>query len=178
MRRLIIAIFAALFCFGQGAAQSPASEYVKFGWGASLTSSVDMTSSDMSSVGIDAYLGMKTAAVSILGFGTGINVPVSNSMRSIPVYFIARTSFVPRPALCFMDLRGGIAVNSLPRSDRHQTGGYGSVGLGIRLAASRKFQSHLIIGYSYYGRKPYEHETELINLKDLHMATIRLGVSF
>lgn len=178
MKRLILSILAAICCLGHCFAQEPANEYVKFGWGASLTSSVDMTSSDMSCIGIDAYFGMSTAAVNILGFGTGMNVPVSNSMRSIPIYFIARTSFVPRPALCFLDLRGGMALNYLPVGDRHQTGSYGSVGLGIRLAANRKFQSHLIVGYSYYGRKPYENDEEIINLKDLHMATIRLGVSF
>lgn len=151
---------------------------VHFAWGVEITGNVDMTRNDMSSAAFDACFGMKTIGVPILGVGVGVNVPVSNSQRSVPIFAVVRTNFSKNPTLCFLDLRGGISVNYL-ENDKRQTGGYFSGGLGFNLASGKTFQSYLIVGYSFYERKNYiDPEDVSVELPSLHMATIRLGITF
>lgn len=176
IKKLILAVLAIAVCCGVACAQD--SKPLRFAWGASLATSIDMTEGDMSNIGIDAYAGVKAPGVQMLGVGTGMFVPVTNALRSLPLFIIARTNFRARPTLLFMDARAGVAINYLDRTDGHQTGAYGSLGLGIRLASTDKFQSHLIIAYTYVGRKDYYAGEEHIPLPDLHMATLRLGISF
>lgn len=176
IKKLLIAIIALVAFAGHASAQE--ASHLRFAWGASLATSIDMTEGDMSNIGIEAYAGLKVPGVQILGFGSGMNVPVTNALRSIPLFIIARTNFRTRPSLLFMDARAGLAVNYLDRTDGHQTGAYGSLGLGIKLASNDKFQSHLIIAYTYMGRKDYYVADERVPLPDLHMATLRLGISF
>ncbi len=150
---------------------------MQFGWGASFTGQVDMSGHDMSSVGLDAYFGMKTAAVEIIGLGAGLNVPVSNSSRLLPIYAIVRTNFSTRPTLCFMDLRGGVSVNDYEH-DHTDVGAYMSGGLGINLASGRSFTSHIIVGFSYFDRRKYTIDDVEYHPGNLCMATLRLGISF
>lgn len=180
IKKLLLAILAIAACAATVRAQDEAlrPSPVRFAWGASVATSIDMTEGDMSNIGIEAYAGLKVPGVQILGIGAGMNVPVTNALRSIPLFIIARTNFRARPSLLFMDARAGVAINYLDRIDGHQTGAYGSLGLGIRLAHSPKFQSHMIIAYTYMGRKDYYVGDERILLPDLHMATLRLGISF
>lgn len=180
MKRLIILSFLALSAMlGARAQEAPAQELqkVKFSWGASLVSAVDLSGHDMSTLGIDAYLGMKVPYVQMLGVGVGINVPVSNSLRTLPVYLLARTNFRNRPSLCFLDVRGGFSINDMNDSVR-KLGEYVSVGCGINLASSRKFSSHLILAYTFMGRHDYINNGEPIEMHNLHLATLRLGISF
>lgn len=176
IKKLILAILAVVACCGAARAQE--SNPLRFAWGASLATSIDMTEGDMSNIGIEAYAGIKAPGVQMLGIGSGMCVPVTNALRSIPLFIIARTNFRTRPTLLFMDARAGIGINYLDRTDGHQAGAYGSLGLGIRLASNDKFQSHLIIAYTYMGRKDYYVGEERVPLPDLHMATLRLGISF
>lgn len=177
MKNLIATLFllmALTVC-----AQDSLDEYraTRFAWGASFGSDIDLTGNDMSDVSIDAYFGVKTASLQILGVGAAIDVPVSNSWRSYPVYAILRTNFLRRPSLCFMDLRAGISVNLL-EYDHKQTGAYASLGVGFRLASSKNFSSHLILAYTFNSRKDFTHGEECIKVDDLHMATMRIGITF
>lgn len=176
IKKVLLAIIAIIACCSAVRAQD--SKPLRFAWGASLATSIDMTEGDMSNIGIDAYAGVKAPGVQMLGIGTGMFVPVTNALRSLPLFIIARTNFRARPTLLFMDARAGVAINYLDRTDGHQTGAYGSLGLGIKLASTEKFQSHLIFAYTYVGRKDYSVGEELCHLPDLHMATLRLGISF
>lgn len=176
MKKILLAIIVFVSCFGISRAQE--ANAVRFSWGAAVATSIDMTEGDMSNVGIEGYFGIKVPGIQMLGVGTGMNVPVTNSLRSIPIYMIARTSFKTRPSLLFLDARAGVAVNYMDRTDVSQTGVYCSLGLGIKLASSSKFQSHLIIAYTYIDRKDYSVGEEMMVMPDLHMATLRLGISF
>jgi len=178
MKHLII-ILLTLTALCAGAQEPTVSKpAVKFAWGVELTGNVDMTRNDMSSVAFNAAFGMSTVAIPMLGLGVGVNVPVSNSLRSIPIFALIRTNFSRRPSLCFLDLRGGMSVNYL-ENDKRQTGGYFSCGLGFNLAKGSSFQSYLTVGYSFYERKNYIDSNELqVTLPSLHLATIRLGISF
>ena len=119
-----------------------------FSWGADLGTGIDLTTSDMTSVDIHAYLGYKSNLFRFLGVGFGINTMMNNSSRAYPLYAMLRTSFSSRPRLCFLNLRLGAAFNYFDGFEK-QTDFYGSVGLGITLAAGRRFSSHLIIGYTF-----------------------------
>lgn len=160
----------------QASAQEP-SPRTGVAWGASLTSSIDMSGHDMSTVGMDAYVGMRAPLIQILGLGAGINVPVSNSMHTMPFYIMARSNFRHKPSLCFMEAKAGVSVNDIAENKK-QTGAYASVGLGINLASSAKFSSHLTLAYSYFGRKDYADAAAIVKVPSLHMATLRLGLTF
>lgn len=176
MKKLILVVFLALGLFAS-AQDSLSGNGARFTWGASFGSDIDLTGNDKSDVSLDAYFGVRLPAVQILGVGAGIDVPVSNSCRSYPVYAILRTNFLKRPSLCFLDARGGLSVNLLEYNHK-QTGGYASVGVGFQLASSSKFSSHLILAYSFFSRNDYSHGEECVKVNDLHMATMRIGISF
>lgn len=160
-----------------GEAKAQNSNHVGITWGASLEGSVDMSGNDMSNIGMEAYVGMHTVGVQMLGIGSGIYTPVSNSQRTIPLYAIVRTNFSSSPSLCFGDIRGGLAINFL-EGDHTQADAYVSAGIGMNLASGRKYSSHLIIGYTLIGRGDYYNGLENIHLGDLHMVTARLGITF
>lgn len=166
-----------------------------FTWGADAGSAVDLMSDGMTNIDITGYFGYKGSWLRFAGVGVGACSMLNNSSRSFPVYGMVRTSFSRDPKLCFLDLRAGIAVNSI-MSQESQTDFYGSIGIGFTLARSRKFSSHLILSYNFMplrtGRQlvavPVEGpdgETGDFNLEmqsvpqnDMHFAAIRIGCSF
>lgn len=177
MKKLIVAMFLLAGIFASAQENLDGYNAVRFTWGASFGSDIDLTGNDKSDVSLDAYFGVRFPAVQVLGVGAGVDVPVSNSWRSYPVYAILRTNFLKRASLCFMDARGGVSVNLL-EYDHKQTGGYASLGVGFQLASSHKFSSHLILAYSFYSRKDFNHGEERVKVDDLHMATMRIGITF
>lgn len=148
-----------------------------FCWGADVGGGVDMTGNNMSYIDISANFGYKNDLIKMLGVGAGLNVMVSNSCRSFPVYALFRTSFTTKPSLCFMELRTGASVNYLPGNES-QTGLYLSGGLGVHLATGRTFSSHLVLSYSFFDRGYITHEGTNFSMPDLHYAGIRIGISF
>jgi len=195
MMKSILAAVAVIFAIFAGSAQThenmvsntqPATDEqksIRFAWGADLNSSIDLSQNDMSNIGIDAYFGVSLPAVEMLGVGVGANVPVSNSRYSYPLFAIVRTNFSTRPTLCFLDLRTGLSVNN--RIDSHeQVGTYINAGVGIQLASTRSFRSHLILGYTFTSQGDFHKEgseneaSAIIRGHDLHFATLRLGITF
>ncbi len=149
-----------------------------FAWGAETGGSIDMSSNDMSSIDISAYFGYKRGGIKFIGIGAAMDIMVSNSARSFPIYLGFKTNFRRRQSLVFMDLRIGFAENYLP-NDYQQAGAYSFLGLGINLARGRKFSSYTLIGYTYKGFQDIETSAgEIIKLGDLHMASLRLGITF
>lgn len=148
-----------------------------FAWGVDVGAAVDMTSNDMTFVDIQGYFGYRSNFIRMLGVGAGINMMLSNSSRSYPVFAMFRTSFSSQPRLSFLDLRAGCAFNSID-TYKSQTDFYGSIGWGITLASSRTFTSHIILSYVYLPLSDVITETGTHHMPDLHYATIRLGASF
>lgn len=178
LRHLLCIVALMCMVFNVGAQESGrANKGVQFAWGASFTGQVDMSGHDMSTVGIEAYFGMKTTAIEIIGLGAGLNVPVSNSHRMLPIYAVVRTNFSSRPTLCFLDLRGGLSINDYD-DDHTSAGAYMSGGVGINLASGRSFSSHIIVGFAYYDRKNYTIDDVEVHPGNLGMAVLRLGISF
>ncbi len=176
MRKFILAAMAvvAVSAFGK----TPAAEPVKahFAWGAEAGSTVDLSGHDMSSVDFNASCGLSHKWISFLGVGTGANIMVSNSCRTYPVFAVFRTDFSNRPSLMFMDLRGGLALNYI--HDYSQRGAYASAAIGFNLAMGRTFRSYITAGYTFISRKDMAVGDDLYEGPSLHMASIRLGISF
>ncbi len=176
--------FIALAADSAGDKSSLPSHFV---WGSDIGGSIDMSGHDMSTINIDAYFGYRSRALSLLGIGAGLNIPVNNSRREFPVYAIARTSFSVRPQPVFGELRAGIVVNSHNERDT-TTDLYLSPGIGFSLATGRTFSSYLIVGYIYNGfHTPASQATpstpdsgdDLSNrIRGIHSAVVRLGISF
>ncbi len=145
----------------------------RFTWGADAGSSVDMSATGMSAIDLSINLGYKASYVRFLGLGAGITSMIENSSRIYPVYALFRSSFSRRPRFCFLDLRAGAAVCNI-NDISTQVNFYGSLGLGITLAHSRRFSSHIVLAYTFV---PLSGEARH-QFDNFHFATLRLGVAF
>lgn len=176
--RKILAVTALIICFSS--ANVTAEEPIKtsFAWGVDAGGSIDMSGNDMSSVDLSASFGFKRGWINFLGLGAEIDIMLNNSARSFPVFLSLKTNFCSRPTLLFLDFRAGLSANYLP-NDYQQTGAYTFVGLGFNLARGKSFSSHVVVGYSY---KEYRdittREDEIFPMKDVHCATVKLGITF
>lgn len=174
----ILTVAALVICFSSLTANAEEPVKTSFAWGADAGGSIDMSGNDMSSIDLSASFGFKRSWINFLGLGAEIDIMLNNSARSFPVYLAFKTNFHSRPTLLFLDLRAGLSANYLP-NDYQQTGAYAFVGLGFNLARGKSFSSHLVLGYSY---KEYSdittREEEIFQMKDVHCATIKLGITF
>ncbi|MDE6051077.1 MAG: hypothetical protein K2G08_05280 [Paramuribaculum sp.] len=148
-----------------------------FAWVAEIGGGIDLTSHDMSSINLDAYLGYRNSWIDVLGIGAEVDMMVNNSVRSFPVYALFRTGFSRRPTLLFMDLRAGVVFNNVNNSSQ-QTGAYVSPGIGVNLAGGKTFQSYVTLSYVYNGMKPFDLGDRYVNIDPLSMACVRLGIRF
>lgn len=158
-------------------AGTPAKMSPGFTWGADVGGAIDMTGNDMSTINFDAAFGYRRGIVDFVGVGAGINMMVSNSNRSFPVYALIRSNFVTRPTLCFFESRIGCAFNNVA-DDQSQTSLYLSPGVGFNLAVSKHFKSYIVVSYVYNGMKSYTDSESFHDIHGLHSACVRLGISF
>lgn len=170
--RIAAGIITALTAIMSTSGEAKASSH--FGWGADVGTSIDVSSHDMSTLNLDAYFGYKNSIIDLAGIGAGIHMMVSNSCRAFPVYALLRTSFRPEPSLCFMDLRCGVAFNSLS-NDKNQVSVWLNPGIGFNLARGKTFRSFIVVGYIYNGMKSFG-DTKIAG--GLSMVNFRFGVTF
>ena len=151
---------------------------LEFAWGADAGASIDMTGNDMSSIDFSAEFGMRRSWINFLGIGVGADIPVSNSCRYYPIFVDFKTNFSRRPSLLFWDLKVGVSLNYLEYKDQ-QAGIYCSTGIGFNLARGKGYNSYMIVGYTYRGRKnAVISDTETHLYPNLHYAKVKIGVSF
>ncbi len=115
-----------------------------FTWGVDASAAIDLTARDMSNIDFSAHFGYKTSGIRFLGIGAGITSMIDNQSYSYPIYAMVRTTFSAEPRVCFLEARGGIAINKI-LNDRQTTNPYASLGVGFTLAHTRKFSSHIIL---------------------------------
>lgn len=149
----------------------------EFAWGAAAGGCIDLTGNDMSDINFSAFFGIRRGWINFLGVGAEADIVAANSCRSYPLFMEFRTNFINRPSIFFWWLRAGASLNYLEHNHQ-QTGAYGSTGLGINLARSKSFCSHLFIGYSYRNRRTITGPEMTHNFKDLHFATFKIGITF
>lgn len=115
-----------------------------FTWGVDLGSGVDLTTHDMTMFELSAGLGYKNPWVRFAGVGASILTMMNNSSRCYPVYAMLRTSFSPYFQRCFLEVKAGVSFSSILDYGT-QNNLFGSLGLGITLAHSSKFSSHVVL---------------------------------
>ncbi len=148
-----------------------------FTWGADIGASIDVGGDDMSSFDVDVILGYKDKFIRAVGVGVGVHRAFDNGYTFIPLYVVFRSSFRKQPSLLFLDLQGGYSFNTLG-SGNSQGGAYVSVGLGINLAMSKKFNSHIILSYGYFGLKSINDANIIFDGKNINYAQIKFGINF
>lgn len=153
--------------------------YVKhFAWGIDAGSAIDMTGNDMSAIDISAAFGYSGPYVRLVGLGASIDMMVSSSSTTYPVYAIFRSDFSRVPRLCFLELRGGASFSNIDNFER-QTTPFGSIGIGVTLAKGRTFMSHVVLSYNYTKLDDVMLPDESVRrIHDLQYAAIKIGISF
>ncbi|MCM1319244.1 MAG: hypothetical protein NC217_02545 [Muribaculaceae bacterium] len=148
-----------------------------FTWGIDLGASIDLSGEDLSTFDAETYFGYKGNWIRTAALGAGMHKAFGNKYTFIPVYALLRTSFRSKPSLLFFELKAGYSFNTL--NDSGSFGGaYGSFGLGVNLAMSKSFQSHIVLAYSYYTLR---HATDLdipYSGDNINSAVLRFGVNF
>ncbi|MDE6078982.1 MAG: porin family protein [Duncaniella sp.] len=148
----------------------------RFVWGAEVGSGIDMSSDDMSTLDIAAYLGVSMPWLDVAAIGAGIDNYMSNSSNTYPIFALLRSSFGPRPRLLFGEIRVGVGLNRID-SRADQTGLYLRPGLGFRLAHSSKFSSYLMLSYLYNSVSFPSPKVET-TIHGVNQAVISLGITF
>lgn len=148
-----------------------------FTWGAELGSSIDLRGNNMSTFDIDVILGYKSSFLRTIGIGAGIHRSFGSKNNFIPIYFLLRTSFRPKPSLFFFDLKAGYAFDTIENSAA-RGGVSASLGLGINLAVSKKFQSHIVLSYCYFHIDGKTRNERSLPSKYVDLARLSLGVNF
>lgn len=148
-----------------------------FTWGGELGSSIDLTSSDLSTFDADVFLGYKNKWANLLGVGAGIHRSIHTGNNFIPLYGLIRTSFTSRPALCFLNIQAGTCFNKIG-SSKHFTDFYSGLGMGINLHRGSMARSYVILSliYQYFSD---DHKLMTgIDRRYLYFAKLSLGVNF
>ena len=86
-------------------------------------------------------------------------------------------AFRTKPSLFFGDIRVGYAFCAL-RNGATRGGVAASLGVGVNLAMSKRFRSHILLSYSYYH---INHTTRLeadLPVKYIDLARVSFGVNF
>ncbi len=148
-----------------------------FTWGVDIGSGVDLTSHDMTMFELGACFGYKGSWMRFAGIGASIVSMMNNSSRCYPVYGMLRTSFSRYHRLCFMEVQAGVSFNSI-LDYKQQTDFYGSLGIGLTLAHSRKFTSHVVLRGVFMPLSPVEVDGVRHLTYDIGYACIGIGCAF
>lgn len=148
-----------------------------FSWGIDVGASIDLSGENMSTFDAETYFGYKGAWIRTAALGIGMHKAFGNPYTFIPIYAMVRTSFRSKPSLFFLELKCGYSFNTL--SDSGSFGGaYGALGVGINLAMSKSFRSHIVLAYSYFTLHnatdmeiPYKGD-------NISSAVLKFGISF
>lgn len=148
-----------------------------FTWGVDIGASVDMTANDQSTFDADIVLGYKNSWIRLVGIGGGIHRSFGSGDNFLPLYIIFRSSFSSQPRLFFLNFKAGYSFNTIGNAAT-----YGdttaSIGLGINLAMSRRFQSHIIIGYGFRHYSSTHQSSMDLSSANVSLAQLSIGVNF
>ncbi len=152
-------------------------EYSHFSWGAEVGTSIDLSGNDMSTINADAYVGYKNKFIRFVGAGVGIHRSFGQGNNFIPIYFLFRSSFRSIPSPLFFHFQAGYSFNTI--GDAPVFGDIsGSVGMGINLAMSRKFQSHILLAFGFRHFNKRHQENIHIRNENIPLAQIAFGINF
>ena len=171
---IALAMVSSITAFAAGDSASVPTK--KFTWGAEAGTGIDMGGDNMSTLNLRATIAYSGPYLELAGIGAGVDMVMSNSTRSFPLYAVVRSSFSRSPRLLFAELRGGIAVSQVP-SMADQTKPFIQPGIGIHLATGASFSSYLTLSYTYNGLSYYGDKADSF-IRGINLATIAIGITF
>lgn len=148
-----------------------------FTWGVDVGTSIDLRGYDMSTLDADVMIGYKSDFIRTLGVGAGVHRSFGRKNNFFPLYVVFRSSFRSRPSLCFFNLRAGYAFSAIDNG-ASRGGAMAAVGVGINLAMSKRFQSHILLSYCYYHINNRTRGEAGIGVRYIDLARISFGVNF
>ncbi len=148
-----------------------------FTWGVDVGTSIDLRGNDLSTIDADVMIGYKSNFIRTLGLGAGVHRAVSQKNTFYPLYLVFRSSFRNKPSLFFFNLRAGYAFSNLG-TGVSRGGPSAAIGVGINLAMSKKFQSHILLSYCYYHINRKNRVESGLTVKYVDLARISFGVNF
>ncbi len=176
MKRTAISIITFLSLLSANAQTNDNTPQHGFTWGVEVGSGIDMGGDNMSNLNLAALIGYRTSWINFAGVGLGIDMMMSNSCRSFPIYGMIRSSFAEKPKLFFAEMRAGVALNQATDvPDR--TNLFLQPGAGIYLATGKTFASYITLSYTYNAMTFYGDKKDTL-VHGLNMATLSLGVTF
>ena len=176
MKRTAISIITFLSLLSANAQTNDNTPQHGFTWGVEVGSGIDMGGDNMSTLNLAALIGYRTSWINFAGVGLGIDMMMSNSCRSFPIYGMIRSSFAEKPKLFFAEIRAGVALNQATDvPDR--TNLFLQPGAGIYLATGKTFASYITLSYTYNAMTFYGDKKDTL-VHGLNMATLSLGVTF
>lgn len=151
---------------------------VRFAWGADIGGTIDLSSHGMSAIGIGANFGMSWKWVRFFGIGVSGNTAVSNGTMMYPIFLNFRTDFCNTRQLLFADVRVGVSINNFSDTEGNDPGAYLSAGMGVTMAKSRTFSSHVMLAYTYMDRTRCYLGNYERHCPGMSMVSLRLGIAF
>lgn len=148
-----------------------------FTWGIDVGTSVDLRGYDMSTVDLDVMIGYKSRFIRTVGIGAGVHRSFGSHNTFYPLYAVLRTSFRSKPSLFFFNLRAGYAFATL-HNGVTRGGITGALGVGVNLAMSKRFQSHILLSYCYYQVNGTTRNEINLPISHIDLARISFGVNF
>ncbi len=148
-----------------------------FTWGLETGMSLDVSGLDMSTFNLDVMFGYRNKWIQMVGVGGGVHKSLGSSDSFFPVYVLFRSSFRPKPSLFFFHLRLGYSFNAVSNSPTYGDTSC-AIGCGLNLTNKRKFQSYLLVAYSFRHFNRKHSEAADINRSNVSLAQIGFGVTF
>ncbi len=148
-----------------------------FTWGMETGMSLDLSGLDMSTFNLDVMFGYRNKWIQMAGVGGGVHKSLGSSDSFFPVYAVFRSSFRPKPSLCFFHLRVGYSFNAISNSPTYGDTSC-AIGCGLNLTNRRKFQSYLLVAYSFRHFNRKHSEAAEIHRSNVSLAQIGFGVTF
>ncbi len=148
-----------------------------FTWGVDVGTSIDLRGYGMSTLDADVMIGYKSDFIRTVGVGAGVHRSFGRKNNFFPLYVVFRSSFRSKPSLCFFNLRAGYAFSAI-ENGVSRGGVMAAVGVGINLAMSKKFQSHILLSYCYYHLNNRSRSEAGIDVRYVDLARISFGVNF
>lgn len=148
-----------------------------FTWGFDAGASIDMRGNNMSTFDAEGFVGFRNSFIKALGGGVGIHRAFGNGTNFVPLYVIFRSSFRTKPSPFFFNLKAGYSFNTL--SDSPTKGGFNlSAGVGINLARSKTFSTHIVLSYGYFRLDRNQQIAANMKVRHIDFAQLRFGVAF
>lgn len=148
-----------------------------FTWGAEIGTSIDIAGYDLSTFDLDFNIGYKNRLFNSLGVSGGVHRNFHHGTYYVPFTAMARVNLNPANPWGFLQLNVGYSFNTV--GDTKSAGAFTfSTGIGFRLAYSRRFSSHVSVGYSYMRLAKTQQAMLDKRRTNVDLIHVRLGINF